>query len=229
VALGWAFTTIGWTARNNIAKVSAAGVLDAAWNPNANGIVYSLLTFPDNSLIFGWAFTTVTAVARNRIARVTSTWALETTFNPNANGTLQIVMQKYDSTVAIGWAFTTVSWFAQSRYAELRGNVLDTEYNLGMNGTVWTVAPSVSDTSVIIAGQFTTINTAPMVRVAKVNTGWFLETTFNNANINNTVYASAIQWDWKIIIWWAFTTASGTARNYLARLNTDGTKSFLDW
>jgi uncharacterized delta-60 repeat protein len=227
IAIGGQFTTIGGTGRNRIAKVSAAWVLDATWNPNVAGwatpIVYSLLPLSDNSLIFGWAYTTVTGTARNRIAKVSAAGVLDTTFNPNANGNIQILTSKTDGTIALGWAFTTVSWFAQSRYAELRGNFLDTEYNLGMNGTVWTVAPSLADTSVIIAGQFTTINTSPMVRVAKVNTGWFLETTFKNPNINNTVYASAIQTDGKIIIGWAFTTASGTARNYLARLNTDGT------
>jgi uncharacterized delta-60 repeat protein len=232
IALGGQFTTIGGTARNRIAKLSAVGVLDATWDPNVAGwatpIVYSMLPLADNSLIFGWAFTTVTGTARNRIAKVSAAGVLEVNFNPNANGNVQIVSSKADGTIALGWAFTTVTGFAQTRYAELRGNVLDTEYNLGMNGTIWTLAASASDTSVIIAGQFTAINTGPMQRVAKINTGWLLDTTFSNPNINNTVYASAIQSDGKIIIGWAFTTASGVARNYLARLNIDGTLD-LTW
>lgn len=67
-----------------------------------------------------------------------------------------------------------------------------------------------------------------MLRAAKVNTGGFLDPAYKNPNINNTVYATAIQADGKLIIGWAFTTASWTARNYLARLNTDGTLD-LTW
>ena len=55
-----------------------------------------------------------------------------------------------------------------------------------------------------------------------MSTGGFLDTSFN-PNVNNIVYASAVQSDGKILIGGTFTTVGGITRNRVARLNTDGT------
>ena len=44
-----------------------------------------------------------------------------------------------------------------------------------------------------------------------------------NPLVNNIVYASAIQSDGKVLIGGAFTGVTGIGRNYVARLNSDGT------
>lgn len=53
IIFGGSFTavTAALTARNRIARVSATGGLDATFNPNANGIVYSLSQDPDYNLL----------------------------------------------------------------------------------------------------------------------------------------------------------------------------------
>lgn len=59
--------------------------------------------------------------------------------------------------------------------------------------------------------------------MARINNSGGLDTSFTNPNANNTVYASAIQSNGKILIGGAFTGVSGVGRNYLARLESDGT------
>ncbi|MBI5286558.1 MAG: delta-60 repeat domain-containing protein [Deltaproteobacteria bacterium] len=48
-----------------------------------------------------------------------------------------------------------------------------------------------------------------------------LDLTFN-PNANNEIYSIAVQSDGKIIVGGAFTTIGGVTRNYIARLNSDG-------
>jgi uncharacterized delta-60 repeat protein len=43
-----------------------------------------------------------------------------------------------------------------------------------------------------------------------------------NPDANNAVWSIAVQTDGKILLGGEFTTISGTARNYIARLNADG-------
>ncbi len=69
-----------------------------------------------------------------------------------------------------------------------------------INNTVWTLTPYSTDGKVIIGGAFTTVGGVTRTRVARVNTGGALDITFADPNVNNIVYASAIQSDGKILI-----------------------------
>ena len=59
-------------------------------------------------------------------------------------------------------------------------------------------------------------------RVARVSTGGSLDLTFADPVVNNIVYATAVQSDGKVIIGGAFTGVTGSGRNFVARLNSDG-------
>jgi hypothetical protein len=76
------------------------------------------------------------------------------------------------------------------------GYVPDTDYP---NNNVWTISPG-SDGKTIIGGQFTTVGTTTMGRVARLAKEGWIDPTFTNPNVNNTVYTTAIQSDGKILI-----------------------------
>jgi uncharacterized delta-60 repeat protein len=64
VLLGGTFTSLnpgytGVVTRNHIARVNADGTLDAGFNPNANGIVFSVAVQADGKVLLGGAFTTL--------------------------------------------------------------------------------------------------------------------------------------------------------------------------
>jgi len=72
-------------------------------------------------------------------------------------------------------------------------------------------------------GQFTTVNGTARSRIARMNTDGSLDTTFNpGTGINGTVNAIALDSSGKPVVGGGFTTVNGTARNDIARMNTDG-------
>ena len=78
------------------------------------------------------------------------------------------------------------------------------------------------DGKVLVGGYFTQIGTTRN-HIARLNVDGSLDTTFNpGTGANDTVQTLAIQADGKVLLGGWFTTINGTARNRIARLNTDG-------
>jgi uncharacterized delta-60 repeat protein len=102
---------------------------------------------------------------------------------------------------------------------------LDTSFNpgTGANGSVDDLVLQ-PDGKVIIVGNFTTVAGNARNRVARLNADGSLDTGFNpGAGADDLVTAVALQSDGKVLIGGFFTTVGGTARNFIARLNADGT------
>src|SRR5690606_21892439 len=71
--------------------------------------------------------------------------------------------------------------------------------------------------------RFNSFNGTARSRIARLNTDGSLDTTFNiGSGFNYRVYSIVTQTDGKIIVGGEFTSFNGTPRNYIARLNTDG-------
>jgi uncharacterized delta-60 repeat protein len=103
-------------------------------------------------------------------------------------------------------------------------NTLDT-FAPNANGNIRVMAAQ-SDGSVIIGGEFTTVNGTNRNRIARLNPDGTLDTTFN-PGANNWVLALAVQTDGKIVVAGGFTTLGGggsglTNRSHIGRLNNDG-------
>ena len=91
ILIGGDFTTLspnGGVAvtRNRIARLNPDGTLDTAFNPNANGAVYSIAVQADGKILAGGHFTnSIGGQTRNYIARLDATTGLADSFDPNAN------------------------------------------------------------------------------------------------------------------------------------------------
>ncbi len=80
----------------------------------------------------------------------------------------------------------------------------------------------------LVVGQFTDYDGMPRNRIARIHgTGALagtLDTTFNiGTGADNAVHAVAVQPDGKIVMAGSFTSVDGVPRNFIARLNADGT------
>lgn len=87
----------------------------------------------------------------------------------------------------------------------------------------------IADGRVVVAGGFTamidgTANPPQVGRIARFTVDGLLDTTFvGNPGANNSIYVMERQWPHsKILIGGAFTSYKGAVRNYLARINPDG-------
>ena len=86
------------------------------------------------------------------------------------------------------------------------------------------------DGKIVLCGAFTGFNGAARNRITRLNSNGSLDASFNpGSGANNQILSLALQTDGKILIGGIFTSYNGTARNRIARLNTDGSldASFL--
>jgi uncharacterized delta-60 repeat protein len=80
------------------------------------------------------------------------------------------------------------------------------------------------DRKVIIGGFFTTVNGVSRTNIARLNQDGTLDSSFNpGTGANDWANTVALQPDGKVIIGGFFTQVNGVSRNYIARLNTNGT------
>lgn len=106
--VGGNFTTVGSSARNNIAAIDPLTGAATPWNPNGSGQVLAF-AYNGTTLYVGGAFTTIGGQSRNRIAELDLTTGNATAWNPNASlGTINAIA--YDATnVYLGGSFTSAN------------------------------------------------------------------------------------------------------------------------
>jgi uncharacterized delta-60 repeat protein len=102
---------------------------------------------------------------------------------------------------------------------------IDLTFNTGTGADDFVLDTSIqSDGKIIIGGSFTSYNGIARNRIARLNTDGTLDTTFNpGIGADGIVHTTSIQNDGKIIIGGSFTNFNGSARNRIARLNSNGT------
>ena len=245
VLLGGAFTTLrpngapSATTRNRIARVNGDGTLDS-FDPNANDLVLSVAVQADGKVLLGGDFTTLqpngaaSPTARNYIARVNGDGTLDTGFDPGANAEVRSVAVQTDGKVLLGGFFTTAAGTTRHFIARVDGvGMIDTGFNPNPDSVVSSVAVQ-ADGKVLLGGFFGALQPngapSPTTRnwIARVNGDGTLDTGFD-PNADSEILSVAVQADGKVLLGGNFTTlqpngaASPTARNYIARVNRDGT------
>ena len=220
------------TERNNFTRLNANGTLDMTFNPgtSSNGDIVAIAVQTDGKILIGGSFTTYDGYGRNRIARLNADGSLDITFDPGAgtNNTVFSIAVQTDGKILIGGAFTSYNGIAgRNRIIRLNndGTFDATFTGTGANNTVNSIAIQPADGQILIGGAFTSYNgVAGRNRIIRLNTsdGTF-DATFTGTGTSSNVYSISIQTDGKIIIGGAFAFYNGTSRNYIARVNTDGT------
>jgi len=235
--------------RNRIARLEKDGRLDQSLNLNLNTVgtsVTAIAIQPDGKILIGGAFNTVLGVARKNIARLNSDGTLDTTFNTGTNGYVSAIAVQPDGKILIGGEFTILTLNGTSLVpnASIGENVtrnhiarlkpdgtLDTAFDPNADDVVNVIAVQ-PDGKILIGGFFTALapnGGASVARnvMARLDVDGNVDSTFN-PNPNLDVYAIAVQADGKILVGGSFTALAPNGgavipRNFIARLNTDGT------
>jgi uncharacterized delta-60 repeat protein len=200
------------------------GTVDRLFNPNANSSVYTLAVQPDGRILIGGSFTTIGGVTRNNIARLNADGTLDTAFNPNAGSYVYALTVQADGKILVGGWFTTMGGVTRNRIARLNADgTLDTAFNPNANHYVYSLVVQ-ADGKILVSGEFTTMGGATRFRIARLNTDGTIDNAFAfNQYAGSTAYSLALQTDGRILLGGDFTTMGGVTRNYIARLNADGT------
>ena len=238
VLIGGNFTSYNGTARNGIARLNTDGSLDNSFNPGTgvNGTIRAFALQSDGKVVIGGNFTSYNGMARNRIARLETNGNLDGGFNPTGpNGPVLAIAyqpsnQPSNDRLLIGGNFSTYSGADRNNVARLLPDgTLDLSFTTGIipgsggaNSTVRTLALQ-PDGTLLIGGNFTSYNGTARNRIARLLDNGLLDGSFNpGAGANNTVWTLALQPGGKVLIGGDFTTYNSTARNGLARLNSNG-------
>ncbi len=147
-------------------------------------------------------------------------------FNPGqgANDTVATLALQSDGKVIVGGEFSRLDEVILNHVARLHTDgYLDSFLNPG-GGTDQSVYATTVQTNgrVVIAGDFTQLNDASRMRVARLNADGTNDASFIGTSINGAVRAVALQANGAIWIGGEFATVGGASRNGLARLRADG-------
>jgi uncharacterized delta-60 repeat protein len=208
----------------------------------AGGPVSAIAVQPDGKKLIGGHFTSVGGVPRAFIARLAADGSLDPGFDPKAGGPVSCIAVQADGKILLGGNFQTLqpngAAAATSRKYIARllsDGSLDTAFDPkagGFGNTVQCLAVQ-ADGKILLGGQFGTFQpngaatTTNRLRIARLHPDGSLDTGFD-PKANGPVECIATQADGKILLAGSFTTlqpngaAAATSRQYVARLNADG-------
>lgn len=237
ILIGGSFTTVNTNARNNVARLTTLGFLDSNFNPGTgtNGTVNALVIQTDGKVLIGGAFGSYNGTNQNGLARVNADGSADGTFNtgtgffpsPSALAltTVYNLTLQTDGKILTGGNFRGFNGVGRNGIVRLNANgSLDTSFNVNAFLFEGVQAMTLqSDGRIIIGGGFAGYNGVVRNGIARVNVDGSLDASFDpGLGLDNTVNVIAVQPDGKILIGGFFTIVNGVARNYIARLNSNG-------
>jgi len=224
VLIGGVFSRYNGVPRHNIARLTAAGGLDATFNPGsgADGEVAAIAVQPaDGKVLVGGYFSAMNGVPRRGLARLNTNGSLDAAFAPGLDGDVLAILVQPDGKIVIAGTFTAVNGVPRGRIARLNADgSLDTSFNpaAGADKEVNALARQ-GDGKLVLGGKFTAVAGVARGRIARLQANGALDTSFDpGAGANWTVFAVALQPDGRALIGGAFDTVGGVARRGVARL-----------
>lgn len=135
-----------------------------------------------------------------------------------------VVIQPDSKIIAVG-SFSKYNGIGKNSIVRINADgSLDESFNIGtgFNGSTKSIALQ-PDNKIIVTGSFTAYNGYAVKTIARLNSDGTIDQTFNpGTGFNNTVYCVAVQSNGNILVGGNFTAFNGTARNYFACLNPNG-------
>ncbi|HEY9172179.1 MAG TPA: immunoglobulin domain-containing protein [Verrucomicrobiae bacterium] len=183
----------------------------------ASSLALSNLQFSDAASAYSVVVTNPVGGATSSVAFLTMLSPLAPdSVNPSMNQFIRCMAVQADGRILLGGDFTTLCDQPRNRIGRLNPDgTLDTNFAHSANGSVNALAVQ-TDGKILLVGYFT-----GGIRRLKANGD--LDPDFNAPGANQMVNCLAIQPDGKILLGGFFTSLGGVPRNFLARLNGDGT------
>jgi uncharacterized delta-60 repeat protein len=194
-----------------------------------NDSVDALASQSDGKILVGGNFTSYNGVAINRIIRLNTDGSVDTSFVVGAgfNSSINAITLQPDGKILVGGFFTTYSGVTRNRIIRLNTNgSIDSSFviDTGFDGAVNAITLQ-SDGKILVGGNYTSYSGASSDSIIRLNTNGSIDSSFvigSGFDGFSIIRTMALQSDGKILVGGFFTFYSGTSRNYIIRLNTDG-------
>jgi uncharacterized delta-60 repeat protein len=227
---GGRYTFVDGNAVLSTSRLNADGVYDTTFAIGAGveGEVFAVAVQSDGGIIIGGDFRKIAGEAAKNIARLNPDGTLDTTFavGTGADKPIRDIAIQPDGKLVVVGEFGIVSGGSFGKVARLNPDgTPDAEFSPGMgaNGIVHSVGIQ-QDGGLIIAGEFTTVDSKEYPYVARLQPNGILDEEWGGAavGINGAVFDVGTLSDGKVIIGGEFTEISGYSRNSYARLHYNG-------
>jgi uncharacterized delta-60 repeat protein len=156
--------------------------------------------------------------------------AFYTSLGSGFNGDVRTTAIQADGKLLVSGDFTTFNGNTRNRLVRLNADgTEDTAFsaNLGTGFDGYILATSIqTDGKIVVGGFFTSFNGNTRNGLVRLNANGTEDTAFYTnlgTGFNSAVFTTSIQTDGKIVVGGNFTNLNGTSRNYLVRLNSNGT------
>jgi uncharacterized delta-60 repeat protein len=231
ILVGGLFSELDGHPRNCLARLSADGVLDEAFNPGLGGAqtipvqiqpyVASVVLQGDGKILVGGWFTVVAGQNRRCLARLNPDGTPDAGFNPEPDQDVYALVLQPDGKILVGGSFTQLAGGRRPGLGRLNvDGSLDLDFNPEPNASVYALALQ-PDGKILAAGAFTRVSGLQRDRIARLDVTGRLDADFR-PNANGGVYAIAVRADGRILLGGSFTEIEGIPRLRIAQLNPDG-------
>ncbi|MFZ1219637.1 MAG: hypothetical protein WAO00_10110, partial [Chthoniobacterales bacterium] len=238
ILVGGSFINIGGEMRRGIARLDPTTGHADPFDPSvkAGGFppddVYAIAVQADGKILMGGSFINVGGHDRINIARVDPMTGEPDSFNPSANEIVYAIAVQADGKILASGNFTSIGGQPRNYIARLSPVTgIPDSFDPNPSGGVVPAIAVQADGKILAGGYFTALapnGGTPVTRnqIARLEIDGRLDQTLNPDVVGgsfDSVFATAVQADGKIVIGGNFRSVSGVARNFIARLNTDGT------
>ncbi|WP_395377200.1 hypothetical protein [Marinicella sp. W31] len=204
-------------------QLNPDGTIDFSFDAEVDNFfsVDSLLQHLDSSVLAsGW----MSGINSYGIVSLLADGSRDNSFNVTTNGKITGMTLLPNSRILISGQFTEINGVQRSSLAliSLGGNVIS-EFNVQIDGPVFTTAADPNTGRILIGGSFTQVNqfSRPnLARMFMIGDLPFVDTF--NPLVNSFVTVIAAQPDSKVLIGGNFTHVNLTPRSRLARIHADG-------
>lgn len=220
------FTSYNGNATGQVIRLNADGTHDNTFITSVTGQVNCLAIQNDGKIIIGGGFSQVNGILAQRIARLNTDGSLDNTFSTgsgNFSGSINALAILFDGTIVAGGSFNLFNGVSSSNIMKLNSDGSVNVGTSGVNSPVFDIKVQTNG-QILICGGFYQYNGTSINCIARLNSNLSLDMSFDPITTMDdySIYSMAIQNDGKIVILGSFTSLDGVPKNYLARLNNDG-------
>lgn len=196
------------------------------YQADVNAAIYAIALQNNGKALIGGSFTDVNGESVNRLSRLNQNGSTDTTFDAGIgpDNTVSTIVVLDNQQIIIAGEFTSVNGFAITYIARLNADgSVDTSFgaSLLINDQIRSIQV-LDNGKILVAGDFTEINSLPRAALARLNADGSLDTGFIPDNIDSTINTMAVKSDGSILIGGDFLSIGGTNQAYLAQLSSVG-------
>jgi uncharacterized delta-60 repeat protein len=222
ILVAGSFTFIGTHATTNIGRLNPDGTVDRSFSGTANSPVNKVKVARDGRILLAGQFYQYGGADAYYIARLNTNGVRDTNFIVRLDGHGKDLAEQPDGKILVGGAFYAVNSVSRRSLARLNPNgTLDTNFlgTTSINGEVSSLALQM-DGKIVAGGNFSTIGTKAVVRLARFNPDGTLDNVFNTGSgFNGNMAPIQLEPDGRIWVGGGFNTYSGVSVKGLVLLN----------